>query len=114
MVIVFTELIVRIFLGVEQQLPCEQLESHAGKGPHVSGKVVVGAEQNLRTSVLSCLNLSGEVMMFPAGIAQIRYFNFKPLLQSSFHVIKGYLTFMVPKQFMHSSFDFGLRRFLLL
>jgi hypothetical protein len=42
-VIVFTEILVGVLLWVEEQLASEELEGHAGKGPHISGEIVLGA-----------------------------------------------------------------------
>lgn len=81
MVVVLAERVVVVLPRVEEELPREHLEGHAGQGPHVSCEVVIGTSQHFRSSVLSGLDLSGEVVVLPAGITQISDLDFEPFLQ---------------------------------
>jgi hypothetical protein len=79
-VVVLAEVIILILSGVEEQFTSEHFEGHASEGPHVGAKVVIGARQDLGTSVLPSLNLSCEVVVLPAGIPKISNFYFKSFL----------------------------------
>lgn len=71
MIVVLAEVIVLILSGVEKQLSCQHLEGHAGQGPHICAEIVLGAGQDLRASVLPCLDFCGEVMVLPASVTKI-------------------------------------------
>ena len=81
MVIVFPEGLIVILSGVEQEFSSKHFEGHTSKRPHICAKVVLGSSENFRSSVLSCLDFSGEMMMLPAGIAKIGYLDFESLFQ---------------------------------
>jgi hypothetical protein len=68
MIIVLTKSLVIVFSWIEKQLTGKHFKSHAGQRPHISRQIVLGSGQNIRTSILSGLNLSGKVMMLPASI----------------------------------------------
>ena len=76
---------VRTFSGLEKKISSEQFENHARETPNISGGGVVDPKyhlkciyftfksisKNLRGTILSCLDFCGEVMMSPAGVAQV-------------------------------------------
>lgn len=68
---VFILRIVRILSGFEEKVSCEHLKDHAGKRPHVGTGVVIGPNDDLWRPVLTGLDLSCEVMMFPTSIAEV-------------------------------------------
>jgi hypothetical protein len=80
-VVVFAEGVVVVLVGVEQQFSRQHLEGHAGEGPHVGGQVVFRAQQDFWSSVLTGLYFCGEVVVFPAGVAEICDFNFESLFE---------------------------------
>ena len=61
MVFVSTEL--RRLLRIEKKIAGGQLERHAGRAPDIARRSVVGAQQYLQTSVLSRLNVVGEMFV---------------------------------------------------
>ena len=60
-------------MGLEQVVPCGELERHAGSGPDVCRGVVAGAEQDLQGPVLPGLDVLRVVVRHPARVAQVGY-----------------------------------------
>lgn len=58
---------------LEQVVAGRQLEGHAGDAPHVGRGAVAGADQHLQRPVLARLYVLGEVLVRPAGVAQVRH-----------------------------------------
>ena len=51
------------------------LPHHASCAPNISGGPIASPKQHLQTPVLSGLNILREVMVHPAGIPKVSYFN---------------------------------------
>lgn len=62
-----------IFTGfrVEEEIASEHFVHHAAEGPQIRCFIVTLAQDDLRRSVLSSLNLTRKVVMFPASITQV-------------------------------------------
>jgi len=58
-------------MRLEQVVACGKLESHAGQRPQVGACRVAGAEDDLQRAVLARLDVLGEVVVGPAGVAQV-------------------------------------------
>ena len=58
-------------LGVEEQVASEHFVHHAAEGPEICCFVVALAQDDLRRSILSSLYLTREVVVLPAGVAQV-------------------------------------------
>lgn len=61
-------------LRFEQEGIGHHFEDHAGEGPHISCFVVWGSHDHLWGSVLSGLDLLGEVLVDQSGVAKVCYF----------------------------------------
>lgn len=66
MVVVLTELL--CFFGLEEQVPCKHFIHHASQRPDVSSGVEGLPQDYFRRSILTSLNLAGEMVMQPACI----------------------------------------------
>ena len=62
---------VAVLLGVEEEVPGEQLEDHAGGGPDVRGERVGRVENGLGTAILPRLNIVRELLVLEARVPQI-------------------------------------------
>jgi hypothetical protein len=60
--------------GMKQQISSEHFIDHTAKGPKIRGFIVTLAKNNLWRPVLSSLDLSRKVIVFPASVSQICYF----------------------------------------
>mmetsp|Transcript_41315 Transcript_41315/g.108513 ORF Transcript_41315/g.108513 Transcript_41315/m.108513 type:complete len:236 (+) Transcript_41315:431-1138(+) len=60
-------------LRVEEVVPGHELVQHACQGPNIRGSVVARQQQDLRRSVLSRLNVVGEVLMGPTRIPKVSH-----------------------------------------
>jgi len=62
---------------LKKEITGSHLEDHACEGPHVGTGVVLSSDNHLWGTVLTRLNLSREVMVCPAAVAEIADFQFK-------------------------------------
>ena len=69
MIIVFA--IFLTFAGLKQEVSSGHLENHTGERPHVSARIVLGADDDFRGSVLARLDLGREVMVRPATVTKV-------------------------------------------
>jgi hypothetical protein len=61
----------RYFSRLEEKITSQDLENHAGEAPDIRAGIIISAQNDFRRPVLSGLDLSGEVMMTPARIAEV-------------------------------------------
>ena len=59
--VIFVSTELRGLLRIEQKIAGGQFERHAGSAPDIARRSVLGAQQHLQTSVLSRLNVVGEM-----------------------------------------------------
>lgn len=97
-IIVFTPTL--CFPRLKQQISSEHLIHHAGKRPDIRGLVISLSKDNLRWPVLSSLNLSRKMVMFPTCISQICNLNLKRFFQLTSSV-KFDLAFLYVKEILH-------------
>ncbi len=71
MVVVFAEVLALVFSGVEEEFSGEHFEGHAGERPHIGAEIVLRPCEHFGAAVLPCLDFCGEVVVLPAGIAQV-------------------------------------------
>lgn len=108
MIVVFAEIFIGILFWVEEELACQKLESHASQGPHICRKIVLGTQEYLRTTVLTCLDLGREMVMLPTSVAQVCDLHLEALGKTTLGIIERDLVFEVLKQFLYSLlFSFG-------
>lgn len=58
-------------LGVEEQIAGQHFVHHAAEGPQIRCLVVTLAQDDLRRAVLSSLDLTRKMVMFPTCISQV-------------------------------------------
>lgn len=64
-------------LGLEEKIPSEHFIHHTSERPDIGSLVIALPQNDLWRSVLSRLNFTGKMMMFPAGITEICDFDLK-------------------------------------
>ena len=111
MVVIFAKALIAVLPRVEKQLSGQHLKSHAGQWPRISSEVVLGAGEDLRPTVLSGLDLGCKVVVLPAGVSQVGYFHFKPLLQL-WSLVENQFGVEGTKEFFHCFLFLDLFRFL--
>lgn len=77
MVVILAEGIILILAWVEQQLPSEHFKYHANCRPHICRYIILAPDQYLRTPILSRLDFCREMMVLPAGVAEVGDLHFK-------------------------------------
>ncbi|RNA07690.1 hypothetical protein BpHYR1_027982, partial [Brachionus plicatilis] len=73
----YVVLVARVVLAavwLEQVVAGGQLERHACQTPDVGACCVARAQDDLQRAILPRLNVLGEMVIGPAGVAQVRYF----------------------------------------
>ena len=86
--------VVASFSRLEQKVSGDHFKNSAGKRPNISRTVVILTNDNFRGSVLSGLNLWGEVMVGPATITHVADLHFHVLVDfraPPFHLVLSVL-----------------------
>ena len=79
MVIIFAILLA--LARLEQEVTRCHLENHAGKGPEVGARTILGPNDDFWRAVLPSLNLRRKVVVGPTTVAQIAYLEFEVFSQ---------------------------------
>ena len=78
MIIVFIKSLA--FPWFKQKVSCDHFKDHAGERPNISRRTIIHSNNCFWRPILTSLNLAWKMVMIPASITQITYFNLNVLI----------------------------------